>query len=266
MDVSSQTLIYFSPTRTTERILSAVADGTGIGLTERCNLTPPEATKNTIRVIGSELALIGAPVYGGRIALEAVNRLGRIRGNNTPAVLIAVYGNREYEDALVELRDIAGARGFVPVAAAAFIGEHSFASAAIPIAYGRPDEEDIKIARDFGGCVRKKLEKLAAPPAQAPFPVPGNSPYKERKARGGVSPVTMDGTCSLCGTCADLCPMAAISVSQRVITNKDLCIICCACVKNCPTGARVMQDPDIDKAANWLYTNYGTRKEPQTYL
>jgi hypothetical protein len=51
-----------------------------------------------------------------------------------------------------------------------------------------------------------------------------------------------------------------------VSTQKNLCIICCACVKNCPGGARLMQNPDIEKVTDWLFTNYSARKEPETFV
>ena len=43
--------------------------------------------------------------------------------SQTPAVLVVVYGNRAYDDALLELSDIATGAGFVPLAAGAFVGE-----------------------------------------------------------------------------------------------------------------------------------------------
>lgn len=99
------------------------------------------------------LIAIGAPVYGGRVPLDVVNYLQTLHGNGQAAVLVAVYGNRDYEDALLELRDIAKDRGFVPVAAAAFIGEHSFSTEESSIAAGRPDKADIESAEKFADSV-----------------------------------------------------------------------------------------------------------------
>ena len=56
-----------------------------------------------------DLVLFGVPVYGGRIPSPAVQTLRRMQGSRTPAVLVAAYGNREYDDALLELADIAAA-------------------------------------------------------------------------------------------------------------------------------------------------------------
>ena len=86
------------------------------------------------------------------------------------------YGNRDYEDALVELYDLAVSLGLSPFAAGAFIGEHSYSTPEMPVAEGRPDSMDLADARIFGGeCVRK----LESPGAFAPFHIKGNRPYKE---------------------------------------------------------------------------------------
>jgi hypothetical protein len=60
------------------------------------------------------LFLVGAPVHGGRVPEAQPSRLGRLRASGAPDVLIAVYGNRAYEDALLELSEIASGAGFLP--------------------------------------------------------------------------------------------------------------------------------------------------------
>ena len=89
-------------------------------------------------------AFIAVPVYAGRVAPIALQRIRRLKGENAPVVLVAVYGNRDYEDALVELRDETTCLGFTPLAAGAFIGEHSYSRPGMPVAEGRPDANDLK--------------------------------------------------------------------------------------------------------------------------
>lgn len=67
--------------------------------------------------MNGELCVIAVPVYGGRVAATALQRLQRLKGNGSPAILVVVYGNRDYEDALLELRDTAVQLGFVPLTA-----------------------------------------------------------------------------------------------------------------------------------------------------
>jgi ferredoxin/flavodoxin len=267
MDLQSLALIYFSPTKTTQQILEAIAKGFSDPIITHHDLTPPKTAIQDISQFQNTLAIIGAPVYGGRIPLEAVSRFQRLKASNTPAVVVAVYGNRAYEDALLELRDIAIAVGFTPIAAGAFIGEHSFTTKATPIAPGRPDLKDLQCAQAFGHAINVKLQTITNLSESFLVEVPGNYPYKERRQRSTiVAPVTRENECTLCGTCATVCPVHAITVNTRVTTQESNCILCCACVKQCPSQARVMEHPRINEIAQWLYTNYSERQEPETYL
>lgn len=262
MHVKSATLIYFSPTGTTKRVLEGIAAGLHPETALHLDLTLPEAGRRAWPAVDAPVALIGAPVYGGRLPVDAAQRLRRIRAGGVPAVLVVVYGNRAFEDALVELRDIAVECGFVPVAAAAFIGEHSYATAAQPIAWGRPDAADVAHAVAFGRQVREKLSSGTAPPLH----VPGNVPYKVWRHKPGPVPATDAELCTLCGQCAAVCPTGAVTVDEAVTTDAQLCIACCACTRACPVAARVMDDPRVRKTAAWLFENYSDRKEPEVFL
>jgi ferredoxin len=266
MEVKQVKLISFSPTGTTQKILESIAEGIAVDDVAPINLTLLQGAQQSIPPFSDELVIIGAPVYGGRLPVDAVNRFKRLKANNTLAVLVVVYGNREFEDALLELKNLAIALGFNPVAGGAFIGEHSFATADVPIANGRPDSRDVQKARDFGAKIKEKVAALPSPEAPIDLKIPGRFPYEADGARSmAVSPVTTEDTCTVCGTCAGVCPTAAISINGSVATDIALCIRCCACVKNCPTGARVWEDGMIKKIATWLNENCRTRKEPQIF-
>ena len=83
-----------------------------------------------------------------------------------------VYGNREFDDALLETKDALEANGFQVIAAAAFIAEHSMARS---IAAGRPDGSDEALCRQFAADVMARADNAAA------VQVPGNIPYKGLK-------------------------------------------------------------------------------------
>ncbi len=267
MTICTAQLIYFSPTRTTQRILTAIAQGIDMGDAIHLDLTPPGVQGRTFEVGNETIALLGAPVHSGRLPKTAVERLYRVRGNGAPAVLVVVYGNRAFEDALLELKDIAEACDFVPIAGAAFIGEHSYSTEAMPIAVGRPDANDMEKAGAFGQQI---WQMLAQTPIDAlpSLHVPGNYPYKDRKPSTETppAPITIADLCTLCGDCAAVCPTDAITVGDAVITQAAACIQCCACTRVCPTGARVMEDPRILRTAAWLYENHSARKEPELFL
>ena len=266
MGIASAKLIYFSPTRTTRKIVAGIAQGVCAHKVEHVDLTPPDTALQALAEVNDDLAIIGAPVYAGRIPAEAASRLRRLRGNGTPAVIVVVYGNRAYEDALLELRDIALEAGFIPVAAGAFIGEHSFSGDATPIAVGRPDGDDLRMAEEFGRSIREKMKEMRALDDIPPLRVPGNFPYKDVTGLTGVTPVSGEGACARCGECASVCPTAAIAVREAAATDAALCIRCCACVKVCAIGARRMEDPRIRQVAEWLSANFRERREPETIL
>jgi ferredoxin len=266
MNIRSAKLIYFSPTQTTRRVIEGIAQGVRIATVEYLDLTPPEAGTRKLTEMHDELAIIGAPVYSGRLPADMISRLRRLKGNDAPAVIVVVYGNRAYEDALLELRDLALETGFKPIAAGAFIGEHSYSSNATPIAVGRPDMEDSKKAKEFGEMINKKMRNMGALDEMIPLLVPGNFPYKERGALSNISPVTEEAVCAKCEKCASVCPTAAITVRDTVLTDRSLCIRCCACVKTCSTGARTMEDPRIRQVAEQLSMNCRKRKEPETFM
>ena len=266
MNITASKLIYFSPTKTTKKVVEGIAQGFQVDMVEHLDLTPPETRKGEFQELHNELVIIGAPVYGGRVPIDAVQRFQRLKANDTPAVIVVVYGNRAYEDALLELKELAIAAGFKPLAGGAFIGEHSYANETMPIANGRPDTEDLEKARKFGKRIREKIRDIQALDQVPPLQVPGNSTYKERRIRSKTSPITRETLCTTCGTCETVCPTAAIIVNDAVITDQNGCIVCHACVKNCPTQARVMEDSRVKQAAEWLYTNYSERKEPEMFI
>lgn len=260
------TLVYFSPTGTTRKVLEAIAGGIQAGNTTHLDLTPAAAAAMPPMEINGQLAIIGVPVYAGRVPAAAVKRLGRLKAHNMPAVLVVIYGNREYEDSLLELKDIAERAGFIPVACGAFIGEHSFSSAGKPIAAGRPDRQDLEEAVEFGARIRRKIAEAESVEEMSVPKTPGNFPYIERERLTGIAPVSLADSCTQCGECALVCPVDAIRVKPEAVTDRNSCILCCACVRACPAGARVMQDGKFDFVVNWLITNCSVRKQPVTFI
>lgn len=273
METRKLKLVYFSPTGTSKRAAEAVAKGLGTEF-DRVDLTLPDAETKKHRFKSDELTVFAAPVYSGRIPVTAVGRLKKVKGRQSPAVLIVVYGNKAFEDALLELKDIALEQGFRPIAGAAFIGEHSFDTPETPIATGRPDEVDLDKAEVFGEQVKEIFglsearERELEVPGHRPYRENSdwNKPYGEREKADQWSPETNTETCILCGMCARVCPTAAVTVNGSVKTVKADCIACTACVKSCPTGARIWKHERVRKAASWLYTNCIERREPEFYL
>ena len=263
MRIESIGLIYFSPTGTTHKIVSHIARGMGAASISDLDLTIEEETTPNLQM---DMAIIGAPVYAGRIPHVTIQRLEKIKVNGVPAVVVVLYGNRAYEDALLELINQSRSCGFHPIAAGAFIGEHSFATKTYPIAVGRPDQDDLTLAEKFGVNVAQKLASEDLSPAKYALSVPGTHPYKKRPPAHAQSPITQADLCTLCGTCAMVCPTQVIKVADTVTTDQSECIACCACIKNCPTGARIFTAASINNKAQWLHENYSERKSPEVFI
>jgi len=255
-------LVYFSPTHTSERISKAVAEGMKIEDYKIFDITHPIDGK--VEMKEEDFTIFAIPTYGGRIPSTAYERLKLIKGNNTPAIIIAVYGNINSGDSLIELRDTIIFQGFRPVAGGFFIGEHSFITEKYPVALGRPDESDLKKARDFGAEILSRMPSF--PENNVKLNVTGNFPYKPLKARKPDAPVTNDELCTLCGHCIDVCPVNAISkVNDKIVTDANICIKCCACVKECPENARIFEFSNNMAKILFEKTN-GKRKEPKLFF
>lgn len=266
MDIETILLVYFSPTGTSKRVVEGIAKAFQNIQAERLDLTLPGAEHDSCREIGTSLTIIGAPVYAGRIPIQAERRLKKLKADGAPAVVVVVYGNRDYEDALLELRDIAAAVGFTPIAGGAFIGEHSFSSRERPLARGRPDDADIKRAQEFGARIERKLGSMGTVGEFQKLRVPGNYPYKERIELPPAAPAWNAESCISCAACFAGCPTGAITLGNTIMTNAEACILCCACIKSCPTKSRIFEDPMLERITSWLYENYSKRKEPEIFL
>lgn len=249
-------LIYFSPTHTSAQIAEAIAQGTTISHVVTTDLTYPDSEQHQDI---DALTVISVPVYGGRVAETAVERLQSVHADQTPAIITVTYGNRDYEDALLELHDIVEQRGFRVIAAGAFIGEHSYSRPDRPVAAGRPDRKDLQAAIDFGEKVMLSIGNLSG--ESHPLAIKGNFPYKEKKPSIPATPVTVDDLCTQCGYCIDICPTAAIHLDNEIKSDTSLCIKCCACVKECPNEARLFDTPYTDM----LFKNFSARREPELF-
>lgn len=196
--------LIFSPTGGTGKAAGMVTAEWSTDV-ETIDLTNPSVDFSKYKLKADDLVLIALPSYGGRVPDLAAERLAQIQGNSARCVLLCVYGNRAYEDTLVEMEDIAKKDGFTVVAAISAVAEHSIMH---QYASGRPNQEDECQLRSFAKVI---LEKFKAGTLNGEPQIPGNRPYKKA---GGAGLVPKAGTgCNGCGLCADNCPAKAISKS-----------------------------------------------------
>jgi ferredoxin len=269
MDFKKVSLYYYSPTGTGEKIITEIGRGIcpePIRIVSNC-ITYPEFKDSVIEPEPEDLVVVAAPVYAGRVAKTAIERLNQIKFSGNMAVMIAVYGNRHFDDALIELREWAIANGLKPVAFGAFVGEHSYSRPRDPIGHGRPDELDCFKAHQFGQIIAEKFHGLdAAKEAEIPE-IPGAFPLPDHKILPKVAPETVHERCVKCGVCQTVCPTGAVYFEKKQYhTNADLCTLCCACVKECKHDARVIRSEHYKKVCEWLLGITKERREPETFL
>lgn len=275
MTIARVWAVFFSATGTTKRVVQTIAQqvalDAGCSWTE-FDFTLPSARAHIPQFSPEDLVIFGTPVYAGRVPNLLIKYIAGIKGSGAAAVPVSLFGNRAFDDALVELRNTLEKGGFHTVAAAAFVGEHSFGTA---MATGRPDASDLALARDFGDSIFQKLDTLTDFSAHCPISVRGNDPvgpyYRPMDSQGHfidirkVKPDTTEA-CTDCGWCAMHCPMGSIS-SDDVRQTPGICIKCNACVKGCPVEAKVFLDPGYQFHRDDLVAQFSLpAKQPELFL
>ena len=259
-------LIYYSPTGTTQKIVRGIGQNLELKLISDNNFAENK-TELIFKPSDNCLTIIGMPVYSGRLPITVIESLKKLQSDQSPAVIVVVYGNRAYEDALLELKEIVSNCGFKIIAAAAFIGQHSYSTNEKPIARNRPDAQDLEKCGDFARMITEKLTNSEELSSLSELPIPGNYPYKDRKPTSAtMHPETDNELCTLCRVCVDSCPTNAITIQGTVITDGKLCTLCCACVKYCPEDARFFDHPAVNSIRDNLVLNCSERKEPEYFV
>ncbi len=276
MEISRVYAVYFSCTGTTEKIVTKIAENIAEGLTPGRDFTTfdftlPEARKMTHEFKEGELVIFGVPTYAGRVPNVLLSYIREcIRADGAAAVPVVTFGNRDFDDSLIELEELLVGDGLKPVAAAAFSCEHAFS---YELNAGRPDEADMKAAVRFAVDAAVKIKTMSAEQA-SPVRVKGHPivrPYYTPRDRNGeaidirkVKPVTGE-ECDRCGICAEVCPMGSIPADDPAKCT-GICIKCGACVKKCPKKCKTFTDENYLYHMHELEERYKERKEPEFFL
>lgn len=232
MKLSKITVAAFSPTKGSLTGAQTVAAAISNPFTI-LDLTQPSVREGSYHFKPDELVILAAPVYAGRLPVLPKGEIfDSLQGDGTPAILLVSYGNRDFDDALLELYDLALAHGFRPVGAVACVAPHTFNG---KVGANRPNGADRQELQAFAVQVAEKLaaDQLTMQPPS------GNRPYKKPMSmpfapKGGSN-------CNSCGRCVKLCPTGAIDPNNPRKTDKAKCIACLACVKGCPQKTRTVK-------------------------
>lgn len=260
MKTDQTTMVYFSGTGTTRKVIEAMWDNLS-GQRNDYNLLL-KAIKSDVVLEQNNLTIVAMPVYNGRIPAICSESIQHLKGNKTPAIAVVVYGNREYDDALLELKEMLEGQGFFVVGAAAFVARHSIFP---EVATDRPDAKDITIIADFTKQCMKKLAALNSASDNKAVTVRGNSPY--RPLKGVPMKPSFGDDCDRCGACVPQCPTQAITIDGNTITSNDeKCISCGACISVCPLETRIYRGADYEKFKGKFIDRFSARREPECFV
>ncbi|MBZ9635351.1 EFR1 family ferrodoxin [Clostridium sp. FP1] len=265
--------MYFSATDTTKKVVYNIGKKFSQNINKEISInnidfTLPEARKKIVSFTKQDVLIIGIPVYAGRVPNILLKYLNSITGNGALAIPVVVYGNRNYDDALIELKDILELNGFKVIGGGAFIGEHAFSKT---LAKNRPDEEDMDIARDFANQLYTKI--ITQDKFQTVV-INGNTPYRKHYIPTNKDGIAVDirkvtpkttNNCNDCKLCVTICPMGSIDF-RDVSKLNGICIKCGACIKKCPMNAKYYDDEDYLRHKHELEVNFTYRKQPELFL
>lgn len=242
--------IYFSPTGGVKKVLDIVDKM--IHFDQWIDLSPSDFDGQLVNISEEDECWVALPVFGGRALPLGIERLRRIMGKNSRCIVIAVYGNRAFEDALLEMKEVCEMIGFKVAAGIAAIAKHSILN---HVATHRPDEEDAKILTQY---VKLIGEKSTGEGMQCS----GNHPYKDFKII--LVPQILHERCIRCGKCRTACPNQAIG--ENFMIDESKCISCMRCVAICPVKAREVEPQRLKMMSEKLAEATADRKEYQLFL
>lgn len=246
--------IFFSPSQTTKNVVEQLA----------CNFDSASETYDLLNFDSAkefekeDIAIVGMPVFAGRIPKRGRERLSKLKGNSTKAIAIANYGNAHVTDALLELVTLLKENGFDVIAAATTISHHSIFDG---VAIGRPDDNDIEKINEFSLKCKEKIESDESLKSQ----IPGNEEYVPYKQLP-FEIICDESVCSFCYDCVSICPEKAIPDDDPINTDLDLCSRCTACINICPEDARAFGGEAFEAKKPAFEEANIERKEPEFYL
>ena len=276
--VNSVQSLFFSPTGSTRRIVEAIAEGTGVPSLAPISVTTPRDRDSFSGQIDGDLLIVGVPVYEGRFPSLVLSPLSKVDGAGRLALPVAVCGNVRMGTCLAELCAILKRQGFTIPAAGNFIAQHSFACEDFRIAEGRPDQDDLRQAAEFGHRVAGRI----AEGAEDITCVYGRFLYIRMYVSGSTEAtgfVSMPerhrptirvsehnaNLCDDCGNCVEVCPTGSID-PQSYFVEDETCIRCFACTAVCLQGAKQKVVEPLAQLATWFTHRSTERGEPLLFF
>ena len=288
-------VLYFSPTGGTRDLVSKLADYIKDGIGNQymlsdslckneadasgkvrmayIDVTSPMMREMDYQFSKDDTVLIAAPTYAGRIPNKVMPFFrDHIKGQGARCIIMMSYGNRSYDNSLIEMVRLMEANEFAVIGAAAFVTRHSMSQT---LAAGRPDQEDLQELQAYAKQMCDKLLRLkdGKDAQDLVIHMEGEvGPYYVPKKEDGEKavflksrPVLDRELCSQCGRCEEVCPMGSISAENAYETTA-ICIKCHACIRACPMGARHFEHPDLLSHIRMIEKNYGPTRADNHWI
>lgn len=138
---------------------------------------------------------------------------------------VAVYGNRHYDDAVLELKTLGEAAGCVTLGAAAFVAQHCLNP---DMGRGRPDASDLAVMKRFACSAARRWPCRFHAASDVPGAVRTRSTTDAVRARVAgrrnlypLRPVRPD------------VPGRIIDSETYAVTEPERCLFCFGCVRIC---------------------------------
>ena len=260
MKINELKLVYFSPTGTTRKVIMELAKNIDLKSVS-FDLSVHKDKKPALNFKANDFVVFAAPVYSGRIPATFIEYFENLKGNNTPCAIVATYGCREYEDALIELKTEVESKEFKVIGAGAFPTEHSLSRS---IGARRPNKDDMKVIDEFGVKLNRML-KQEENFDNFNVSVPGNNPYRKYGTPSLLPKVDID-LCTECGSCSKVCPTGAIDPEKPKKLDKKKCIGCLKCVRTCPNKARYVSERKQESLNKKLRGLCDSNKAAETFF
>ena len=244
---------FFSPTGGTRNAAGALAESIA-AKPDYYDLTVPSGRQKDIEFANDELAIVAAPSMGGRLA-AVDGMLSSLKGNDTPAVVMASFGNRNFDDLLAQMKGILNAQGFKVIGGIAVVTPHVFSEKA---GRNRPNAEDRDVIAEFAEKVAAKFKAGTLEEAEIP-----GSPQPEVKPLTVAVKSYNAENCTKCGQCASNCPVGAIDAADVSKTNEDACISCQRCTYACNFYGR---NYDTSPVRGFIETKCLEKKQISTFV
>ena len=263
MEIKRVVPLYFSPTHGTEQVVHAVAQAMDAPEMLELDRTSFDSRWAGAQLRPGDVAVIGVPVYYGRVPRIMVEFFRYVESRDIPAVLVVSYGNRSVDDALLELSEVSREHGFVPVSAGAFVARHSFTER---LGTGRPNGDDLQEAGKLGAASARMIREAESVEAlrSMQLDLPGQYPYRPA-ADLPMAPATDPEKCNGCMLCQQNCPVQAISPLDPTEVDGWRCLDCALCIQSCPTGAKAFTQKALREKITIMEAMFASPRENVCY-